>query len=126
MKQNYGLHQVFQNELLSTADGYLHGENQNYEVELRASLFNERGFGTQSDINTTSIGALYAEGRMKDNGVSAKVGRQSKSTGGVFGRFDGAVLGWDLGNDVQIQAYSVRPSIAVTPSRSRMTAISTA
>ena len=109
LKQNYGLHEVFQNELLSTADGYLHGENQHYEVELRASLFNEKGFGQQSDINTTSVGALYAEGRMKDNGLSAKVGRQSKSTGGVFGRFDGAVLGWDLGNDVKIEAYGGSP-----------------
>ena len=108
-KQNYGLHEVYQNEILSSADTYLRGESQDYEVELRASLYNERGFGTQSDINTTSVGALYAEGVMKNAGLSAKLGRQSKSTGGVFGRFDGGLLGWDLGNDVKLQAYGGSP-----------------
>ncbi|MEQ1672963.1 MAG: hypothetical protein ABL893_19090, partial [Hyphomicrobium sp.] len=87
----------------------MRGENQHYEVEMRASLYNEKGFGQQSDINSTNVGSLYIDGTMKDYGVSAKVGRQSKSTGGAFGRFDGAVLGWDLGNDVVLKAYGGSP-----------------
>ncbi len=32
---------------------------------------------------------------MKENGLSTRLGRQSKSTGGAFGRFDGALVGWE-------------------------------
>lgn len=108
-KQNYGLHEVFQNEILTSADATLRGENQNNELELRTSLFNERGFGQQSDINATNIGTLYADWRMKDTGLSSRVGRQSKSTGGVFGRYDGALLGWKFDNEVKLQAYAGSP-----------------
>ncbi len=56
LNNNYGLHEVFQNEVLTSADGTLHGENQFYEIEFRSSMFNEKGFATQSDINSTNIG----------------------------------------------------------------------
>ena len=72
-------------------------------------MFNEKGFATQSDINATSIGSLYLDARMKENGLSARLGRQSKSTGGAFGRFDGALLGWELDNDIKLQAYAGSP-----------------
>jgi hypothetical protein len=106
---NYGLHEVFQNEIISTADGFLRGQNQDYEIELRSSLFNERGFGQQADVKATSIGTLYADMKSKQTGLSARVGRQSKSTGGVFGRYDGALIGWQLDKQIKLQAYSGSP-----------------
>jgi hypothetical protein len=106
---NYGLHEVFQNEIISTADGFLRGQNQDYEMELRASLFNEKGFGQQADIKATSVGTLYADLKSKDTGLSARFGRLSKSTGGLFGRFDGALLGWQLDKQIKLQAYAGSP-----------------
>lgn len=103
------LHETYQNEMLSSADAYLHGENDKYEIELRSSAYNETGFGTESDLRSSNIGTLYAEGRLKDPGLSARVGRQSKSTGGVFGRFDGAVLGWDIQKDLKLQVVGGSP-----------------
>jgi tetratricopeptide (TPR) repeat protein len=108
-KQNYGLHEVFQNEVLTSADMTLRGENEFYEVQMRSSLFNEKGFGEQKDINTTSIGTLYVDGKIKSSGLSTRLGRQSKSTGGVFGRFDGALLGWELDKDIKVQTYAGSP-----------------
>jgi hypothetical protein len=106
---NFGMHQVYQNEIISSADGFLHGENQSYEMDLRASLYNEKGFGQQSDIKSTNIGTLYADLKSKDTGLSARLGRQSKSTGGVFGRFDGALLGWQANKELKFSAYSGSP-----------------
>jgi hypothetical protein len=106
---NFGMHQVYQNEIVSSADGFLHGENQDYEMDLRSSLFNEKGFGQQSDIKSTNIGSLYVDLKSKDTGLSTRLGRQSKSTGGVFGRFDGALLGWQVNKEMKLQAYSGSP-----------------
>ncbi len=109
LSHNFGMHDVFQNEVISTADGFLRGQNQDFEMELRASLFNERGFGQQADIKATSIGTLYADVKSKDTGLSLRGGRQSKSTGGVFGRYDGVLLGWQLDKQLKLQAYSGSP-----------------
>ena len=109
VSHNFGMHQVNQNEIISSADGFLRGHNQDYEMELRASLFNEKGFGKQSDLKNTSIGSLYADLKSKGTGLSARLGRQSKSTGGVFGRFDGAMLGWQINKATKISAYSGSP-----------------
>lgn len=105
----FGLHETNQNEVISSADGFLRGHNQDYEMELRASLFNEKGFGKQSDLKNTSIGTVYADMKSKQTGLSARVGRQSKSTGGVFGRFDGALLGWQIDKAAKISAYAGSP-----------------
>ena len=46
---------------------------------------------------------------MKTEKLRARVGRQSKSTGGVFGRFDGAVLGWEPADLYKFQIFSGSP-----------------
>ncbi len=106
---NFGLHEVYQNEAISSGDAYLRGENQDYEIELRGAAYNEKGFGQQKSIRSTNIGTLYADLRAKNTGVSARLGRQSKSTGGVFGRFDGALLGWQINKETKVQAYAGSP-----------------
>lgn len=102
-------HETFQNEFISSGDIFVTGENQNYKVELRSSMYNEFGLGTQNDIRNTNVGTLYAEGLDKNSGASLRLGRQSKSTGGVFGRFDGGVAGWKLNKQVKLQAYAGSP-----------------
>lgn len=44
------------------------------------------------------VSSLFAEVAHRPWGVTAAVGRQSSSTGGVLGRFDGASLGVDVGD----------------------------
>ena len=104
-----GTHQVFENELLTSADAYVQGENQDYAVEARASAFNQKGFGTQSNIATSSLSSVYIDGKMKGPGLGLRVGRQSKSTGGVFGRFDGGVLTWQKDKNIKLQAVGGAP-----------------
>lgn len=102
-------HETFQNEVISSGDFDLRGENQNFRTELRASVYNERGFGQQDDIRSTNVGTIYVDGLARKPGLSARVGRQSKSTGGVFGRFDGALLGWQPQENVKLQAVVGAP-----------------
>ena len=46
---------------------------------------------------------------MKGPKLDARIGRQSKSTGGVFGRFDGGVLSWEAIKNVKLQAVGGSP-----------------
>jgi hypothetical protein len=107
--QKFDRHDVYQNEVFSTADAFLRGQNPDYDIELRTSLFNETGLGEMNDIQSTSIGTAYADLKSKNTGLSTRLGRQSKSTGGVFGRFDGALLGWQLNKEMKLSAYTGSP-----------------
>jgi len=44
--------------------------------------------------NRWKINNLFIEGSDSKTGLSARIGRQTTSTGGVLGRFDGAVIGY--------------------------------
>ena len=102
-------HTVNQNEIQSSADFGLRGDNEDYSMELRTSAFYEKGFAEKSDVESKNISTLYIDGKIKKNGLGLRVGRQSKSTGGVFGRFDGAVATYEPIKDLKIQAVGGSP-----------------
>jgi hypothetical protein len=105
----FGNHQSYQNEVISAADGFVAGENQDYAVEGRISATNEQGLGDQAGIANSSISSVYIDGKLKGPHLGLRVGRQSKSTGGVFGRFDGAVASWEPAKNVKLQAVGGAP-----------------
>ncbi|MDE2382994.1 MAG: hypothetical protein KGO53_00130 [Alphaproteobacteria bacterium] len=113
----FGQHHVFQNEALTSADYFIHGENKDYAVEGRISAYNEQGFGDQANIANSSLSTLYVDGKLKGPGLGARIGRQSKSTGGVFGRFDGGVLTYEGVKNFKAQAVAGSPvySRSATP-----------
>jgi len=102
-------HRVFQNQALSTGDFFIRGENQDYAVEGRASAVNVQGIGEQANIANSSLSTVYVDGKLKGPKLGLRVGRQSKSTGGVFGRFDGAVVTWEGIKDFKWQAVGGAP-----------------
>jgi hypothetical protein len=103
------LHRIYQNEALASGDVYLRGENEDYAFEANVSAYNEKGFGEQRDVNATNLSSVYVDARSKIRNFGARVGRQSKSTGGVFGRFDGAVLSWEPIKDYKLQVVGGSP-----------------
>ncbi len=109
LRGSMGEHETLQNEVISSGDFYLHGENQTYDLAIRGAAFGETGFGEQSDIRETNISTIYAEAKHKSSGLFARVGRQSRSTGGIFGRFDGANVGMQVDKDVKVQAVIGSP-----------------
>ncbi len=94
----------------------------NETLLAQSSLRNDIDFNTRSrnenlDIRTTFIGGLendfregaeddfrissaYLDLAARDPELSMRLGRQSRSSGGVLGRFDGALLRWQLSERV--------------------------
>jgi len=100
---------MFQNEVLSSFDYFVKGENDAFAVEMRASAYNEQGFGDMSNVSNTSASTIYLDGKLKGPRIGVRVGRQSRGTGGVFGRFDGANISWEPTTNLKLQAVGGSP-----------------
>ena len=59
--------------------------------------------------NTSSISSLYVDTNQKKLGLSARLGRQSRNTGGVLGRFDGLLAGYRMTNWLTINGVAGFP-----------------
>ena len=98
-----------QSSLVSTVD-----LNGRYRTESTDTRIVFRDSDQYSFINTTApslnrMDALYVDYRDLKNGFSAKLGRQSGVTGGLVGRFDGAVVGYDLMPKLRLNAVAGVP-----------------
>ncbi len=105
-------HTAYQNEILSSVDLFARGENQRYAVESRLSLYDEQGFGQQANVSNLNVSTAYVDARFKDYAIETRLGRQSKSTGGVFGRFDGGLVSWDISKSWKLQAVAGSPAFS--------------
>ncbi|MDX2494760.1 MAG: hypothetical protein QNK27_07340, partial [Desulfuromusa sp.] len=55
-----------------------------------------------SDENETRVSSLYVDAMSHKYGLSTRVGRQSRSSGGILGRFDGALVRWQFHDKVGV------------------------
>jgi tetratricopeptide (TPR) repeat protein len=86
-------HAVHRNMLLSSFDLFGVWGNSDYKSKFRFSGAEEHLLGNDTK-DLFSVSALYLETSVKDWGAMARVGRQSRNTGGVLGRFDGGLVSW--------------------------------
>jgi len=99
-----------QSSLVSTLDltgRYREGSND-ARLVLRDS--NDKSFVGGVAPGTNRLDSAYVDYRNTSYGFSAKVGRQSGVSGGLIGRFDGAILGYDLSPNWRVSAYGGVPS----------------
>ena len=84
---------VFQNSLLTSVDLIGLAENDAYRFKFRFSGAHDADFveDTEHDFRAS---AVFAEVELKEVGTLARVGRQTRNTGGILGRFDGGLLSW--------------------------------
>ena len=80
------------NQLLTSADITLIGGNDRNQITMRASGSYSKNFDAGTD-DRKSVSALYVDFNDKELGLSGRFGRQTRNSAGVFGRFDGALLG---------------------------------
>lgn len=83
-----------QSMVITDGDFSLRGRGERFDVQARVNagyLYDllPEGAGTQ-----TRVSVAYAELNDRRFDLSARLGRQSKHTGGVLGTFDGLYLGW--------------------------------
>jgi len=86
-----------QSSLVSTVD--LNGRYQDGSNDARFVLFDtsDKSFiGGTGAGSTNRLDSAFVDYRNTDIGLNAKVGRQAGVTGGLIGRFDGAIVGYDL------------------------------
>jgi hypothetical protein len=85
-------HRVHQNSLLTNYDMFGTSDNDQVRTKFKLALTDEY----QVDVRANRVGVSTAQldYTIKDYDLTASIGRQSRNTGGVIGRFDGAVLSW--------------------------------
>lgn len=85
-------HDVHQNELLTGLDAIATWSGPGFKSKLRFSGTEEHKFNNDDEI--VGVSALYVEAALKDLGAETRIGRQTRSSGGVLGRFDGGVFSY--------------------------------
>jgi hypothetical protein len=113
-KQNRGwekenIYQVYQNSAVGTVDDDTSFENRRFKGALHVSASDEHKFMGQSPADDLRISQLYLDGTIKGVGLSGRVGRQSKYTSGILGRFDGAIASYEISERYKINAVAGSP-----------------
>jgi tetratricopeptide (TPR) repeat protein len=98
-----------QSAVVSTVN--LNARYQDGANDLRAVVFdtNEKSFLSASAPGTNRLDSAYLDYRNSSEGISARVGRQAGVTGGLIGRFDGAIVGYDLSPQWRVNATAGVP-----------------
>ncbi len=84
-------HRVHQNELLSSFDFLGTWNGDGVKSKFRFSGSEEHSFNDDED-EIVSVAALFFDTAIKDYATNVRIGRQTRNTGGVLGRFDGGIL----------------------------------
>ncbi len=101
-------HRVHQNMLLNNYNLFGTFENNATISKYRFAATEEHGFEPRSE--TIGISTAYAETTIKDKDLLVRVGRQSRNSGGVMGRFDGALVSWQSTNFVRLNVVAGSPN----------------
>jgi hypothetical protein len=101
-------HRVHQNELLSSFDLIASLNNDQFKSKFRFSGTEEHRFD-DDDEDIVSVAALFFEITSRELDVMTRLGRQTRNTGGVLGRFDGGVLSWQASPIVRLNAVAGSP-----------------
>ncbi|MFQ5469520.1 MAG: tol-pal system YbgF family protein [Gammaproteobacteria bacterium] len=79
-------------------------------VDLNARFAGGYEFDFLSDgDNETRISSLYINAKDRKRDISGRLGRQSSSTGGVLGRFDGMLFNYEINNISALQLVTGFP-----------------
>ncbi len=118
------------NQLLTSADVTISGGNDRRQIQLRAAGSYTKNFGTSVSISTISNGtetkvfrsrpggglkaltALYLDYNDADLSTQLRVGRQTRNSAGVLGRFDGALLGFQAKPKLRFNAVAGFPVLS--------------
>jgi tetratricopeptide (TPR) repeat protein len=107
---------VSQSSLNSNMDVTGRLRSSDYELQTRFTggyLHDFLDNGVNSD---TTVSSMYFDARDSQGDYSMRIGRQSLSTGGVLGRFDGLLLGFPLGRKFSVSAVGGFPVESSTDS----------
>jgi hypothetical protein len=99
---------VHQNALLSSFDLVAAWSNDQFKSKFRFSGTEEHRFNADGE-EIISVAALFVETTVRQLDLMSRIGRQTRNTGGVLGRFDGAVASWQAAPGIRINAVAGSP-----------------
>ncbi len=83
--------EIHRNTLMSSFDLFAIWGNRNTKTTFRFSGTEQHRFEYE-DPDLAGVSALYLDTNFKDWHTTFRIGRQTRNSGGVLGRFDGAVI----------------------------------
>lgn len=83
-----------QSMVITDADLSLRGRGERFDLQARVGAGHLYDLLPDGAGNQTRVSVAYADLGDRRFGINARLGRQSKHTGGVLGTFDGLFLGW--------------------------------
>ncbi len=83
-----------QSMVITDGDFSLRGRGERFDVQTRVNAGFLYDLLPDGSGNETRVSIAYGDLADRKSGLSARLGRQSGSSGGVLGTFDGLLLGW--------------------------------
>jgi len=110
---NHAGESVDQSSLINDLDVTGRYRNERYDVRTRFSGGYDYDF-LDRGTNDSRITSLYIDANDRERNLSGRLGRQTLSTGGVLGRFDGLRLSYRLNQQTKINLVSGFPVESLT------------
>ena len=101
-------HRSHQNTLLTNYDMFGAADNDQVKAKFKVALTQEHQFGLNTD--KYGVSTAQVDYTLKEYDLTTRIGRQSRNTGGVIGRFDGAVLSWQQSPDLRWNVLAGSPN----------------
>ncbi len=98
-----------QSSLVTTADLNARYHTDSTDTRLIFRDSDQHSFIANTEPSLNRMDAAYIDFRDQDHGLQVKMGRQSGVTGGLVGRFDGAVVSYDLMPKLRVEAVAGAP-----------------
>lgn len=100
---------VNQSSLDNNMDITARRRSDNYDIRTRFTGGYLHDFLDNGVDSETTVSSMYFDAQNKNHELSMRLGRQSRSSGGVLGRFDGLLLGFPLGKKFSVSAVAGYP-----------------
>ncbi len=100
---------ITQNRLSTDINVSARGRSDVLDTNIRFTGGYLKDFLDDDPESYSHISSLYVDLNHKETGLSTRLGRQTRSTGGVLGRFDGGVFGYRMRDDIRFNLVAGYP-----------------
>ena len=105
-------HRVHQNALLSSFDLFGIATNDRMKSKFRFSGTHDHNFNNDGAPDIVGISAFYAETSLAELDLMGRIGRQTRNSGGVLGRFDGGLVSWQANPLTRLNVVTGSPVVS--------------
>ena len=111
-KNQDGTTDINQSQSLTSLDFSTRSRSDRYEIRTQFFGTHEVDLRSNGDDDTSRINNLFIDMEDRKWGLSGRFGRQTQSSGGILGRFDGGVISYEILDQVKINGVFGYPVIS--------------